>query len=203
MLFAQRHEPAAAELHDLFRRRSAGAPLPEAEIADEHEALRVRELTAIAELVLDHPAPQGHGADDRGVPGSMQHTRVPRGVEPARAAGLGPPVPTPAGATRVGGLQGRPGRGVPRDGAHPKLGAATVGMKRPDPPAHDRFGQRVALGPDAGLEERLAHGEGAAGSAGTGSAGTGSAGTGSAGTGSAAGAGSAWGTGSASGSGRT
>src|SRR5213592_3909513 len=59
-------------------------------------------------------------------------------------------------------------------------------MKCPDPPAHDRFGQRVALGPDAGLEECLAHGEGAAGSAGTGSA---------------AGAGSAWGTGTTSGTG--
>jgi len=73
---------------------------------------------------------------------------------------------------------------------HPKLGVPTVRVKRPDPPAHDRFGEGPTLGPDAGLEKLLAHGEGAVGSV---------VGTGS---GAVVGTGSAWGIGSDSGSGR-
>src|SRR6266508_2437267 len=189
MLVAQRDQPAAAEPHHLARRRSAWAPQPEAEVADERQTLRVCELAAIAELVLDHPAPERHRADDRRVPGPVQYAGVSRGVEPARAGWLGAPMPTPACAPGACRLQGRPWRGVPGDGMHPKLGVTTLGMKRPDPPARDGFGEGLALGPDAGLEKRLAHGEGAAGS--------------TAGRGSAVGTGSAWGTGSASGSGRT
>src|SRR6266508_4290638 len=189
MLVAQRDQPAAAEPHHLARRRSAGAPQPEAEVADEHQTLRVCQLAAIAVLVLDDTAPQRHRADDRRVPGSVQQARIPSGVEPARAGRLRAPMPTPAGAAGACRLQGRPRRAVPGAGMHSKLGVATVRMKRPDPPARDGFQEGLALGPDAGLEKRLAHGEGAAGSA--------------AGRGSAVGTGSAWGTGSASGSGRT
>jgi len=181
MLVAQWHQPAAAEPHHLARRRSAGAPQPEAEVADEHQTLRVCQLAAIAVLVLDDPAPQRYRADDRRVPGPVQQAGIPSGMEPARAVRLRAPMPTPSCAAGACRLQGRPRRGVPGDGMHPKLGVATVGMKRPDPPARDGFGEGLALGPDAGLEKRLAHGEGVAGS----------------------GVGSAWGTGSASGSGRT
>src|SRR6266545_1089374 len=91
MLVAQRHQPAAAEPHDLPRRRSAWAPQPETEMADEHQALRVRELAAIAELVLGLRQDLGHRDKDR------LHLEDPLGPSDVHASalirGTGPDAP--------------------------------------------------------------------------------------------------------------
>src|SRR2546428_9129509 len=83
--FAERHQAPATVVADDVGPASQSAPLPEAEEAHEAQALRVAELRPVAELVLDHPTPQGDSAEDAGTLGSPEKIGLQRAMKAAGA----------------------------------------------------------------------------------------------------------------------
>ena len=119
--------------------RAVRAPLPEAELADQRDQLRVGVLRPVAEVVLDHAAPERDPAEDGGTARPAQQVESVGAVQPARAlearGGVQPGVLAP----RLGDLHRTPRPGASRDRTKQQARAVAMPGERPRPPRDDRL----------------------------------------------------------------
>ena len=99
VLIAHGEQLSPDEPADARRRDPVRPPLPEAELTDQADALRVPVTRAVSKLVFDHPAPERDAPDHGRTACPPQQVEVVRSVEAARARELwrlveGPEHPT-------------------------------------------------------------------------------------------------------------
>jgi hypothetical protein len=139
MGLAQGHElPTREPSHHLGRGRRR-SPLPETELTDEAQTLRVAELGAITVLVLDHATPKGNAPQYRWGLGFPEEVGVVRSVQATRTVDVRGGVEPGSLARGFGNLQWFPRTRPAGDRAEQHADAVAVSAQGPGAPGDHRF----------------------------------------------------------------